>query len=137
MTRASPLPTGYERILLAYDGSKNSEIALSRAASLAEKYGARLTILVVVPPSAYEETVKSGREVLGKAVEKAKRTVGDVTGALRDGQAADEILAAAEEQGVDLIVIGRRGLSAVQRLLMGGTSSAVVAHSTCDVLVVK
>ncbi|MDA4115075.1 MAG: universal stress protein [Thaumarchaeota archaeon] len=37
----------------------------------------------------------------------------------------------------DLGVIGRRGLSALERLLMGGTSSAVVAHSKCDVLVVK
>ena len=137
MSRASPPKAGYERILLAYDGSKNSETALSRAASLAERYGARLTIVVVVPPSAFEETVQSGREVLGKAVAKAKRTVGDVTGVLRDGQAADEILTAAEEQGADLVVIGRRGLSAVQRLLMGGTSSAVVAHSNCDVLVVK
>jgi nucleotide-binding universal stress UspA family protein len=92
---------------------------------------------VVVPPFAYEETVKTGNEVLGKAVAKAKRTVTDVTGVLRDGQAADEILAAPEEQGADLVVIGRRGLSAVERLLMGGTSSAVVAHSKCDVLVVK
>ena len=137
MTRASTPTAGYRRILLAYDGSKNAEGALSRATSLAERYGARLTIVVVVPPSAYEETVQSGREVLGKAVEKAKRTVGDVTGVLRDGQAADEILAAAEDQDADLVVIGRRGLSAVERLLMGGTSSAVVAHSKCDVLVVK
>lgn len=137
MTRAPAPKAGYERILLAYDGSKNAESALSRAASMAEACGARLTIVVVVPPSAYEETVQSGREVLGKAVAKAKRTVGDVTGVLRDGQAADEILGASEEQRADLVVIGRRGLSAVERLLMGGTSSAVVAHSKCDVLVVK
>jgi len=137
LTRASTPTAGYGRILLAYDGSKNAEGALSRATSLAERFGARLTIVVVVPPSAYEETVQSGREVLGKAVDKAKRTVGDVTGVLRDGQAADEILAAAEDQDADLVVIGRRGLSAVERLLMGGTSSAVVSHSKCDVLVVK
>jgi nucleotide-binding universal stress UspA family protein len=137
LTRAPSPAAGYEQILLAYDGSKNAQSALSRAASLAETCRARLTIVVVVPPSAYEETVKSGNEVLGKAVAKARRTVGDVTGVLRDGQAADEILAAAEEQRADLVVIGRRGLSAVERLLMGGTSSAVVAHSKCDVLVVK
>jgi nucleotide-binding universal stress UspA family protein len=136
LTRA-PSKAGYERILLAYDGSKNSQSALSKAAALAESCGARLTIVVVVPPSAYEETMRSGREVLAKAVEKAKPTVSDVRGVLRDGQAADEILSAADEQGADLVVIGRRGLSGVQRFLMGGTSSAVVAHSKCDVLVVK
>ncbi len=137
MTRAPSPAADYDRILLAYDGSKNAESALSRATSLAETCGARLTIVVVVPPSAYEETVKSGNEVLGRAVAKAKRTVPDVTGVLRDGQPADEILTASQEQGADLVVMGRRGLSAVERLLMGGTSSAVVAHSKCDVLVVE
>lgn len=133
-----PSPSSaYKRILVAYDASKNAERALSTAGSLAERYGARLSIVVVLPPSPYDETVQNGREMLGKAVEKAKRTVGDVAGVLRDGQAADEILAAADDQGADLVVIGRRGLSAVQRFLMGGTSSAVVAHSKCDVLVVK
>jgi nucleotide-binding universal stress UspA family protein len=39
LTRAPSLAAGYERILLAYDGSKNAENALSRATSLAKTCG--------------------------------------------------------------------------------------------------
>lgn len=90
-----------------------------------------------LPLSAYEEVLQGGKDTLARAVERAKQSLGDVSGFLQDGQAADEILNVANEQKIDLIVIGRRGLSAVERFLMGGVSSAVVNHSKCDVLVVK
>ncbi len=132
-----PQLSGYSQLLLAYDGSENSERALSRAISLAKEHGAALSIVVVVPPSAYEETVENGRKILGKAAATAKRVLGEVSEVLRDGQPADEILQVAEEQNVDLIVIGRRGISGIERFLQGGVSSAVVSHSKCDVLVAK
>jgi Universal stress protein family len=57
----------YGQILVAYDESNNAERALSRAISLAKEGTATLSIVVMVPPSAYEETVRNGRNVLGKA----------------------------------------------------------------------
>jgi nucleotide-binding universal stress UspA family protein len=96
-----------------------------------------LSMVVVVPPSAYDETMQNGRKMLEKAVGKAKSVLDDATGVLRDGQAADEILQVAKENKVDLIVIGRRRISAIERFLQGGVSSTVVARSKCDVLVVK
>jgi nucleotide-binding universal stress UspA family protein len=132
-----PYLSRYQRILIAYDGSENAERALSKAISLAKVQGAPLSIVVVLPPSAYEETVENGKKFLGKAAATARQAIIDVSEILRDGQPADEILQAAEEQTADLIVIGRRGLSGVERFLQGGVSSAVVTHSKCDVLVVK
>lgn len=130
-------PGAYVRILVAYDGSDNADRALSRAISIAQKGEAALTIVLVVPPSPYDEVLEDGRRVLGRAAEKARGSLSDVSEVLRDGQPADEILQLADDQEADLIVVGRRGLSAVERFFQGGVSSAVVAHSKCDVLVVR
>jgi nucleotide-binding universal stress UspA family protein len=63
---------------------------------------------------------------------------GTVAGAhLRIGEVDLEIVALAEELGVDLIVTGSRGLGGVRRALMGSVSDSVVRHAHCPVLVVR
>ncbi len=47
------------------------------------------------------------------------------------------ILTLATEYKVNLIVVGRRGMRALERFLMGSVSTAVINHAKCDVLVVK
>lgn len=135
-TSAKLLPN-YRLVLVAFDGSMNSQRALSRAAALAKANGATLKVVVVMPPSPYEEDVKRGNDLLESAVSMAKNTLRDVEGVLRDGQPADEVLKLAEEESADVVVVGRRGISGIERFLLGGVSSAVVNHSKCDVLVVK
>lgn len=56
---------------------------------------------------------------------------------VRVGDAASELLAAAEERGADLIVVGSQGLSAIERFLIGSVSENVVRHAACSVLVVR
>ena len=53
------------------------------------------------------------------------------------GEADTEIVALAEEIGVDLIVVGSRGRSPLKRTLMGSVSDSVVRHAHCPVLVVR
>ncbi len=144
-------PADYKRILVGYDGSTNSERALGRAIALAKERRAALRILVAVntvlpvyspispsiPESTFDAIIRDGKDALAKAVSTAKLDLDDVSGVLQDGHAADEIIRYASENGIDLIVIGRRGVSAVERFLLGGVSSSVVNHSKCDVLVVK
>jgi nucleotide-binding universal stress UspA family protein len=54
-----------------------------------------------------------------------------------EGRPAAEVLAAAEEPGVDLVVLGARGLGTIGRLLLGSVSERVLQHAPCPVLIVK
>lgn len=56
---------------------------------------------------------------------------------VREGRAAEAILDAAASSGADLIVLGSRGLSAIQSLLLGSVSYRVAHEAGCPVLVIK
>ncbi len=141
----------YRKILVGYDGSENSERALARAAALAAEHGASLSVIVVVntvvmsiapmappvPEEVYMDLIEDGKQTLSKAIKTAGTLVPSVTGTVEEGYPAEWILNIATRERVDLIVLGRRGISAVERFLLGGVSSNVVAHSKCDVLIVK
>lgn len=141
----------YSKVLVGYDGSDNSRRALGRATLVAAGTGAKLRILVVVnkiapgfgPYSAYypeeyvEEMFENAKKTLAQGIDIASATVKDASGLVEEGHPAETILEVAKSEGADLIVIGRRGVSGFERLLLGGVSSGVVSHSACDVLVVK
>lgn len=55
---------------------------------------------------------------------------------VEEGNAADHILAAADSQRADLLVIGARGEGAWERLLLGSTAARLVGQAPCSVLVV-
>jgi nucleotide-binding universal stress UspA family protein len=149
--RGDPKVEGYSKILLGYDGSENAKRALGRAIALSAGGGAALKIVVAVntilpvygttapyyPPDYAEEVTKEGQKLLAEALGRAKKATQDVSGSVMDGHPADMILGSADREGTDLIVLGRRGISGVERFLMGGVSSSVVNHSKCDVLIVK
>jgi universal stress protein A len=56
---------------------------------------------------------------------------------LRIGNPFEEIVNAAKETGVDLIVIGSHGYGGLGRLLLGSTAERVIQYAPCPVLVVK
>ena len=84
-----------------------------------------------------KQIIKEGRRSLEEALTTAKEAGRDVSGSVEDGHPSEIILRLAESEDIDLIVLGRRGISGVERFLMGGISSSVVNHSKCDVLIVK
>ena len=142
----------YRKILVCYDGSDNSTRALARAALLASTDGgASLRVLVVVnamvssygprppyyPENYFELMFEDGNKLLDQALGRCQSLGDKASGLVEEGHPAETILEVAKREEVDLIVIGRRGISGVQRFLMGGVSSSVVGHSTCDVLIVK
>lgn len=59
------------------------------------------------------------------------------SGEVRHGDAAQELLAAAEERGADLVVTGAAGLSAMERFFMGSVAEKVVRHADCSAAVVR
>jgi nucleotide-binding universal stress UspA family protein len=54
-----------------------------------------------------------------------------------EGQPAEEIVEAVNQRKVDLLVLGARGANPLTRLLLGSTSSIVVSHAACSVLIVR
>ncbi len=70
-------------------------------------------------------------------VKRLRRQLPATRGFVRVGTPWREIVELAEELRVDAIVVGSRGLSAIQRLLLGSTAENVVRHAPCAVLVVR
>ena len=56
---------------------------------------------------------------------------------VRFGRAADEIVAQAKEDKVDLVVMGSHGRSGISHLLVGSVAESVVRHAPCPVLIVR
>jgi nucleotide-binding universal stress UspA family protein len=132
------------KILVAYDGSEASGRALTRVAQFAA--GGDVTVISVVPlqpsgprsagPVAGGDVEEHGRE-LAEAVAKLKELGIEAKTIEAVGHVAESIVDEAERGGFELIVVGSRGHHGVARFLLGSTSSRVVSHAHCDVLVVR
>ena len=127
----------YKRILIAYDGSDHARRAVEHAVSLAKILNSSLYVITVaVDPS--QEALEKAKRIAAEAAEiiaSGGLSVSDV--AVRSGVPANEILNYAEEIRADLIVMGSRGLSAIQRLVLGSVSQAVASRARAPVLIVK
>jgi nucleotide-binding universal stress UspA family protein len=125
-----------ETIVVAYDDPESG--TLSRAAELAEAFGASLVVTNVVPPDHDEEAEaeRYGRERLQQA-----RTFLESRGVTAEvvrsvGQPADAIVALARERDADLIVVGMRKKGFIERLVEGSVAQNVLRRAPCDVIVV-
>jgi nucleotide-binding universal stress UspA family protein len=141
------------KILLATDGSREAQLAASRAEDIAENTGSELhvahvgavpTLLFSYPGTLgydrklYEQLEEESRELLRKESWRVKAAGGTVAGAHhRMGMVDLEIVALAEELGVGLIVMGCRGHRGIRRAIEGSISDAVIRHAPCPVLVVR
>ncbi|PVU77593.1 universal stress protein UspA [Sulfolobus islandicus] len=138
-----------KRILVGYDGSENAERALDFAIELASKFSARLFIVEVIdltlfynsgvlpPLEATKSLEEKAKKDVKKAIEKAKSKGVDTEGITLEGDPAHSILEFAKDNQVDVIVIGSRGLSKVQRIFLGSVSNKIVQESRIPVIVVK
>ncbi len=139
-------------ILLATDGSPSAREAAKTAIELAKATGWRLRALTVwripvvtsygyVPMDYVPELAQAEREhagnVVGDVVEAARAVGVDATSELRQGDAVDEICAAAEETNADFVVLGAHGWGALKRLVFGSVSLGVLHHAPCPVLIVR
>ncbi len=142
-------------ILVGTDGSDTAKTAVRYAIDLARELGARLQIVSAYEPVADQRLrdekleipkdlqwmVNPRDDVLG-VLENARQEasqagVGSVETFARQGDAADAILDVAEEQRVDLIVVGNRGMTGAKRFLLGSVPNKVSHHAPCSVLIVR
>jgi len=135
-----------KKILFPTDFSSLSDAPLRYATALAKDTGATLLIVhVEEPPLAYGGgemyygVTEPDHEALQKMLDNVKPTDPSVPCERRfvTGEPATAIVDLAEEEGVDLIVMGTHGRRGVSRLLMGSIAEAVVRRAPCPVLTYK
>jgi universal stress protein A len=138
------------KILVPIDFSDCSKKALRYAVPFARQFGAALTLLNVVqityptgelgpvaPPVAENEAREASQTALETLV---KREVGEglpAAATVRFGQPAEEIVLAASELEVDLIIISTHGHTGLKHILLGSTAEHVVRRAPCPVLTVR
>jgi len=148
--------TRISKILVAIDGSEHSFKASEYALELAKSFGAQLYAVTVTYIPASDHL--SQKEVLSKSlVENSNNSVKDAgnwfesfnqnakevniqlkTELINSTRPVDYvILEYAEEQKIDLIVVGTRGRTGFKKLMLGSIASSIVTYAHCPVVVVK
>ncbi len=138
---------GNMKILVCTDGSDHSTRAVRWAAQFAKNYSSELMILNVVKNIVktdgeiawFKEEDEEGNRILSEAkllVEKEFQGV-KVTLRLAGGDADKVTVELAENEKLDLIVMGSRGLGQFKRLLLGSISQKVSTHAPCPVTIVR
>jgi nucleotide-binding universal stress UspA family protein len=140
----------FRKIVVAVDGSEISQKAFEVALSEAKMWNAALHLIYVVETSRfsslpmdntmeviYSLLEKEGQEIFETSTARAAAEGISLVTHLKDGHAGTEIIALAEELQADLIVIGSRGKSGIDRLLLGSVSTHVVQDSKCTTMVVR
>ncbi|MGD0075051.1 MAG: universal stress protein [Candidatus Binataceae bacterium] len=159
MVSKHPMPT-ISKILVATDFSDNAGLALSHAEELARKFGAEIIVLhvdqalapVLINPEpgtgfdpglfeageriAEERRLIAQRE-LDRAVNRLRESGLKARSILRVGAAFVEIIAAAQAEAVDLVVLGTHGRSGLAHILIGSVAERVVRKCPCPVLTVR
>ncbi len=137
-----------DRILVAVDGSQQSQKAFDFAMSLAKKYNSILTVISVIKLPDYIERTEKIRSIeqdltrqftrLHEDLAEAGRTNGvEVISVIEFGHPADKVIEFANNGNFDLVILGSKGQSKVERFHLGATSDKVSHHCTVPVLIVK
>lgn len=137
-----------KKILVAHDGSDAADKAILEAASIAQKFGSKLTVVSVVPNLCFSEIgvdcdtiTKLYRAEIEGAMEGVKEMLGEkgieAETIILEGSPADVIVDHAKGMGMNLIVVGSKGKQATERTILGSVSSKVAANAPCSVLVVR
>ena len=137
----------YRKILVAYDGSESAKNALAIASQMARENKSWIKVVAVLPDyqgdlelvgvKNIRETMEgTGRELLAEAQRIADAGDFHILTNLEQGEPFERIVHVAEEENCDLIVMGRKGLSPLERELMGSVTARVIGHTSRDVLVV-
>jgi len=137
----------FRKILVAIDGSESSRHALREAFKFAADEKCRVTVVSVVPhyegdlgatwiSNVQDAVTKPCRVALSEAEDMAKKEGVSVKTVCEEGEIYERIVDLADAENSDVIVMGRRGMSGLERTLVGSVTARVIGHSQRDVLVV-
>jgi len=138
----------YRKILVAVDGSDSSRNAFRQACRIARDDKSWITVLTAIPlfedqfdvlsmkEKVTRTLLEEGEKILTGIIRISKEEDTFIRPMLKKGSPFEVILDTVAEENYDLIVMGRRGLSNIERALVGSVTASVIAHSSRDVLVV-
>ena len=141
-----------KKILCATDFSEGSLDSLPYAVDFAKRYGAKLYLIHVIHDvvktsgwyvphvsldEMYTDMKKDAKGRLEKYFVDEMRGFKDIEHVVLTGVPYQEISRFAEEEKIDLIVIGTHGKTGLDRMLFGSTAEQVVRHAPCPVITVR
>ncbi len=143
----------YTTILCGTDGSESSFRAVDRAAAIARDTGATLLLACAYRPMSSRE-VQDAKDALGSesykvtgshpaedvlrdAADRARRVgAKDVDTLAVEGDPVDGLISVVDSRGVDLVIVGNRGLNSLAGRLLGSVPANISHRASCDVLIV-
>jgi nucleotide-binding universal stress UspA family protein len=138
----------YDSILIPTDGSSGMASVAEQALALAEQFGASVHVLYVVDDRAYASVPDDARHRIRETLEAdgqtATRTIAEravdrdlaVSREVRWGNPPGAILAYADENEIDLIVMGTHGRTGYERYLLGSVAEKVVRMAKRPVMTI-
>jgi nucleotide-binding universal stress UspA family protein len=136
----------FKKILIGYDGSARGEKATATALALAQSLDAKVLLFAVARPPEPATMVEvdamldDAREHFQVQFQEIIRRAKDLGVELQTdiavGHPVEQIVHRAEIDDIDLIVLGRRGKSRFERMLVGSTAEKVLRYAHCPVMVV-
>jgi nucleotide-binding universal stress UspA family protein len=143
----------YSKILVPIDGSETSIRALDHALKLAKIHGSKINMISVIDElklpfgaqfrlwatESHERLIRASLESLNNEMVRVKETNPsiEVDASIHEGDPASTIVRIAEEEGYDLIIMGKKGLNPIEDLVMGSVTRKVVKQSKVTVTVVN
>jgi nucleotide-binding universal stress UspA family protein len=143
----------YRRILVGTDGSPPSLKSVREAAMIAKGMDAELLVMTAYEPVdqatlerwkdeapaefSWRFSPGSGaEEAVEKGIEAAREIGVEGKPVIEEGEAGEALIRVAEREGVDLLVVGNRGMAGPTRFLLGSVPNKVSHAAPCDVLIV-
>ncbi|WP_038057835.1 universal stress protein [Thermodesulfobacterium hydrogeniphilum] len=138
----------YKKFLIATDGSESSAHAVEEALKFAKETQAEVSVISVIPPvkglssslSIFGHITELARKPYVKALEVAKDMAEDedlsIKTVLEEGEPYEKIIETAKKEGCDVIILGRRGITAFEKILIGSTATRLINESPVDLLLV-
>ena len=149
----------FNKILVPLDGSEHSKMALKTAINVAKKFDGEITLLNVYSisfaaslPIYNKESDVVTAEQISSVIEAIRKTRTGILAEgkkmveaggfpvktlLKEGHVMQEIINTAREEKFDLIVMGAKGVSKIELMLLGSLTEKVVRNAPCTVMVVR
>ena len=138
-----------KNILVPYDFTTFGDIAFEKAIEIAKKFDSKLTLLTIIgtdidtsgmdwvrAQEKHDEEETSAKDKLNR-IKDSQNNVDISVKIIHNSSVIDGILSFAENNNIDLIVMGSHGRSGFKKLVLGSAASGVVARANCPVLITK